>query len=288
MLHEVAKADLGSLGLAWALVLSGLFVGAYRWRTLTLAYGGEDIPPVPTLVRYLLVGAYFNMLPGGIAGEGIRALRMRPHMGDVVASLSVLVVERIVGLLALLALAALAMAWHPRGDHAVLVRYFTAGVTLAFLLATGAMLLPYLIGRGPRWRRAIARVPVIGTWLLKVPPARRPILIGGCILLSLLTQGLAMGSIFTISRGIASDAPTAILGALPLVVLATHVPIVPGGLGQREAAFVYFYGLVGVDSTLALGTSVILSLFVVSLSALGGALYVLDTAFSGRLNRSRR
>jgi len=282
---EVGGIGLKGLGLSWVLLCTGIVVGAYRWRILTLAYGGKDVPHVPTLTRNILVGAYFNMLPGGIAGEGVRAIRMRPHLSDVVTSVNVLVVERVVGLVGLLLLASVAASWLPHGDHTVLVRSFEAGVVFALLLATCAIILPYLIARVPELRSAILKVPLGGALLLKVPPAHRPFLIAGAVLLSLLTQGLAIASIFTVTRGLSPDAPTAIVGALPLIILVTHVPLAPGGIGQREAAFVYFYGLVGVSATLAIGTSVIVFLIFVSFAALGGICYFSEAALSGRAAR---
>jgi uncharacterized membrane protein YbhN (UPF0104 family) len=83
-----------------------------------------------------------------------------------------------------------------------------------------------------------------------------------------------------ITRGIAPDAPAAIAAVVPLVILVTHVPLAPGGIGQREAAFVYFYGLVGVSAALALSTSVLVFLISVSFSALGGICYFAETMLS--------
>jgi uncharacterized membrane protein YbhN (UPF0104 family) len=281
VLDNVGRVGLGSLSLAWTFILLGIVVGASRWRVLALAYGGKDVPGVGALTRHLLVGSYFNMLPGGVAGEGVRAVRMRPHVGDLVTSFNVLVVERISGLLALLAYAAVAMAWLPPGDHTVIVRCFEIGVLFALLMTAGAILLPYLLARMPHWVRAVARVPLIGSLLCKLRPADRPMLIAGAVCLSFLTQGFAILSILTITHGISADLP-AIVGVLPLIILVTHVPLVPGGIGQREAAFVYFYGLVGVSAALAIGTSVIVLLIFVSFAVLGGACYFVETLIAGR------
>src|SRR5207344_1161588 len=114
---ELGRVGLAHLGLAWFLLFGGTLVGSYRWRILTFAYGGKDIPRVSVLTRHSLVGVYFNLLPGGVAGEAVRAVRMRPHVPDLVTSFNILMVERIAGLLGLLVLAAVATAWVPHGDH---------------------------------------------------------------------------------------------------------------------------------------------------------------------------
>src|SRR5262249_6145928 len=151
----------------------------------------------------------------------------------------------------------------------IVVRCLEAAVFFALLLTAGAIVLPYVLVRAPRLASAVGAVPLVGALLLKLRPANRALLLGVSIFLSFFTQGLTLLAIFTLTRGISPDA-TAIVGVLPLIILATHVPLVPGGVGQREAAFVYFYGLVGTDAAVAVGTSVMVFAIYVSFALLGG------------------
>jgi uncharacterized membrane protein YbhN (UPF0104 family) len=280
-------AKLGAVGLvglaeAWGLLLAGLLLGAERWRLLAAAYGGRDVPGVITLTRHMLVGAYFNLLPGGVAGEAVRAIRMKPFVGDLVTSFNILVVERIVGLVGLLALAAVAMSRLSPASQTIVVRCLEAGVALALVLAAVAILVPYRVARSPMLRERLAQVPLAGPLLLKLPPAQRPSLLGVSVVLSLATQALAITSLLTITRAIDAGAPQAIVAVLPLIVLVTHVPLAPGGIGQREGAFVYFYGLIGVSAALALGTSVVMFLVSLSFGAAGGICYAVEGVLERR------
>ena len=87
----------------------------------------------------------------------------------------------------------------------------------------------------------------------------------GTVLLSMVNHVLLIVTAVLLGRGLGIAAPwTAIAAAVPLVMLASQVPITPGGIGVREAGFVYFLGRVGVAEepglALALGWAALLYL----------------------------
>jgi len=59
---------------------------------------------------------------------------------------------------------------------------------------------------------------------------------------------------------------------LPVVWLATMLPVSISGLGVREGAFVYLFGLIGMDNQTAIAISAIWLALTYVLSIIGGVL----------------
>ncbi len=57
---------------------------------------------------------------------------------------------------------------------------------------------------------------------------------------------------------------------VPAAILFTYVQLTPGGLGQREAAYVYHYGLAGVAASVATTTSLLVFSAAMTLAGVGG------------------
>ena len=97
----------------------------------------------------------------------------------------------------------------------------------------------------------------------------------GTLLLSMLNHVLLIVTAVLLGRGLGIAAPWPVLAAaVPLVMLASQVPITPGGIGVREASFVYFLGRVGVaeEPALALALGWAALLYLIGLLAAPGLL----------------
>ncbi len=252
----------------------GYLAGAFRWRVLLFAYGGTNVPSALTLMRHNYVSGYFNMLPGGVAGDALRGIRVRACVGDIVTSYTILFVERVLGLVGLLIVASFAAASVTGEHYEVTTNALKIGVVMCLVLSTAALLFPYA-ARRPRVKRLVDRLPILAKVSAKIPPAQRPGLLVGAIALSVFTQGFGIMAAYSITQSmLPGPQSSAALGVLPMIILVTHVPLVPGGIGQREAAFLYFYGLVGIPATVAVSTSVIALLMVLFVASVGGILYL--------------
>ncbi|MEI8259708.1 MAG: lysylphosphatidylglycerol synthase domain-containing protein, partial [Deltaproteobacteria bacterium] len=102
-------AHVGAAGLALSVLATfgTLALGAVRWGLMLRAYGADPAkrPGFLTLLRHYLVGAYFAVLPTGVAGEAVRGYRVAACFTDAATSYVVLFVERVAGLLGLLTVA---------------------------------------------------------------------------------------------------------------------------------------------------------------------------------------
>lgn len=268
------------LGAALLAAFGSYAVGCVRWRVMMQAYGAHDPPSLGALLRHNLIGGYFNVLPSGVAGDAVRGHRVRRHLPSLGVSYTVLFVERLTGLLGLCLVAggAIAASRELQGDAVALTLEFA--LLGAFGLSSVVLFLPFALARSPSLRARVGRIPVAGAVLTRIPPAHS---LAGPLLataLSVLTQGSVVLSIALLLRPIAPGVTLATCArVVPAVILFTYVPLTPGGLGQREAAFVYLFGLAGVSAAVATATSLMFFAITMTIAALGGGLLLAERAF---------
>jgi uncharacterized membrane protein YbhN (UPF0104 family) len=262
------------LALALLCAFATMLIGAMRWDLMLRAYDADPAkrPRLRTLFRHNLVGQYFAVLPTGVAGEAVRGYRVQDCFRDPTTSYLVLFIERLAGLLGLLAIAGAATLMSPsmRGDAVTWA--MQVGMLIALVAGSVVFALPQIADRSATARKLIDALPIAGPILRRIPPARRiaPLLLA--LALSVVAQ---LGTLFTIYALIAPLASAATVfacaRAVPAIVLITYIPLTPGGLGQREAAFKHFFGIVGVESDAAVAASLLFFGVFLTCSLAGGA-----------------
>jgi uncharacterized membrane protein YbhN (UPF0104 family) len=254
-----------ALGVLWL----GLGIAVYRWHRILVALG-SDFHWGET-VRVFGGGLFLSLfLPTSIGGDVYRLARVgRSGFGTGRAGVSLLA-ERGIGLLALLLLVAPVVAIHQKtkdleplalglGAAAVsmIVVFGLWGRPVTTFLAKRVPLLEPVLGHGT-WEAIVSQAPAV-------------------FLLSLLNHFATIGSNFLLAKAL--HVPLGFWDAMaliPLVVLAGQLPIAPGGLGVREAAFVYFLGRAGIghEQALAVGLAWLASLYLTGL--IGALLFLMD------------
>ena len=253
---------------ALALLIGSYGLSAWRWSLLLREWGGAT-PPLARLWRFNLESCYFSLVPSGLLGEALRGHRLR-HAVGVSESYSIVLLERLIGLIALLGIAAFALLAAPELGGNRVPPELSGSVLALFLVAAGLLLgVTFLDGTAlqatlRRWPRLEAAV------LPLLRPRARPVL-ARVFVLSLAVQFSVILCIWVLARQVHPSATLgACLGLVPLILIGVFIPVTPAALGQREAAFVYFFGFIGVDPGAAIVLS--LSVFAVGLAtALIGA-----------------
>lgn len=278
---SVARIGPRNLLLSCLCQIGAIFVGAVRWRVLLRSYGADPrkLPTTLELFRHAMVGVYFAVLPSGFVGEAVRGIRVAHCLPSPSTSYVVILVERIAGLTGLLILAGVGALALPGDGHRAIAFAMNLAVAASVGLLFVAFVLPQFANRMPRVSDFVKRVPIAGPILAKIPAAvdlRGPAL---SVLLSLGTQGLAILVVAALIGPLDAHATIrACMSVVPVIILVTYIPLTPGGLGQREVAFVYFFALIGVGGANAVAAS--LALFVVSTSmALVGGLILIYERF---------
>ncbi len=268
---------------AICLVLLSLIVGAWRWLMLLLAYGAQRPPPFSWLILAYWRALFFNtFLPGNVAGDVMRGWLTRSAFGeedDGVATrtrhakggsrggmqaLTVVVQERVYGLLALLILTLVCLPL----SHLTLFLPTAPLIATATFVAVVAIVSPALLRRVP------TKVPFrsIRGLLQQIPALSRPLPLVFALVLSIGSQLIAalLGHCFVLELAPQVSALTS-LTLMPLIVLAAYAPFTVAGLGMREVAFVTAYGYVGVSASDATAASLAYLAAQAAVALVGGA-----------------
>lgn len=243
----LARADAGILAAMLVLVQAQLALSAWRWR-LTAGALGVPIGWRLALGEYALASGLNQVLPGGMAGDAVRAWRHGRRGGDAATAgwgpvLRTIVLERTAGQVAFLAVTAAGLMFWPFLLPDLPGRWLAA-LAAGLAVAVGLVVLALAVARRvgpPRWREGVA---ALGPDLRRafLAPGLWPLQLG----LSLLT---AIG--FILLLGLASAAIGAPLSAagwlsiVPLTLLTMLIPVTVGGWGVREGTAALLWPLAG-------------------------------------------
>jgi uncharacterized membrane protein YbhN (UPF0104 family) len=254
--RELAQALTRVSPSAWCLAVAitslALACGVLRWWLLFHAFGAERIPSLALLGKYYSFGLFYNTyLPGGISGDVVRGLASQHAWpAGSAGSFASVLVERALGLTALLGLTAIATVVHLLAFLAVL----TTTLVLAHLNRLAAFVPSALRGLLQRLPAPRAWSPLWAALLLSLVTQLAPALCGYILLHSLFPSATILDALVIV----------------PLASAAAFLPITVSGAGVRETLFVTLYGLIHVPGRDALAACVALWLAQAALAALGG------------------
>ena len=278
---------LSSANVWWVLLAVLLFwlamlINAYKWWTLLRAQGIQV--PFSAMANFTFVGFFFNnFLPANIGGDVMRGYGLARYTEKNAGAAASVVLDRLIGLSAYMSVAAVS----------ALVVVFVTGRSDLWLLAVvavGALLSLMIIGVfliSRRISRFISRL-LHGSFLRKIAPIwdslasafelyrfqYRTLAVAFLIGLT----GIATTSTvnYVLSLALGGGIPLVhIFLFTPLIALVLIVPISIGGLGLSQAAYPFFYGLVGVSGELALALSLFVQAVQIFCSLPGGVLWLL-------------
>ena len=248
-------------------------LSSLRWQLLLRA---ERIQaPLRRLILLYLEAMFFSLfLPTLIGGDLVRGHRIYRYTNGKEASLASILVERLSGLAALLAiaLATLLVSWDPKVAWPIL------GLSSAFLLGLGAMfsrtgkafILPMLEGLpfGQLGEKLGAFYQAIQRYRSHEKA------LGQAFVLSLILQAILIYAYSLIAQALGLAITfKAFLLLIPVATVIAMVPVSVAGLGVREGAMVYLFGKIGLASASALGLSLTWFFLTVLASLPGGVVF---------------
>jgi glycosyltransferase 2 family protein len=257
-----------------------LAVSAWRWRLL-LQMQTVDVG-LGTLTRSFLVATFFNnFLPSNIGGDVVRVADTAPFTQSKTLATTVVLLDRILGLIALLAIAAIASGL----AYAVGLPLEGTQYLWVALAALGAGLLLGLrhaeaLTR-PLHRMAAGRFASVETRIRRLGHAverfrDQPRGLWFAFAGALAVQCLLVLFYVFAARSLAVPFPLLAASVIVPVSLAVQMmPVSINGFGVREAVFTFFFTSLGLNVssalTLSLGSAVLIMLFSLS----GGAVFVM-------------
>jgi uncharacterized protein (TIRG00374 family) len=267
--ERVAEGQWPWCAAAVCLILSAYVVGALRWHALLR---GADVEQTfgATLRAYMLGMFANNFLPTGFGGDATRALIAGRSGSRLVRVATSVLTDRITSIACLVLLAWVALAADARAVPGQVAAALLT-VTVAGALATGVALV--LLWRGGRFARrlpasVVSRAADARATLAMYAQQRS--LLAWTVVLGLVFQALTVAATSVLARGLGLDLPFALVAAVvPLVLLATVLPISLAGFGVREGSYVILLATAGVSTTDATVLSLMLAATVAVASAAG-------------------
>jgi uncharacterized membrane protein YbhN (UPF0104 family) len=277
-------ADRGDLALAFLALVASQLTAAVRWHRLLLAAGSRwtFARSVSTYGAGLFLGLF---LPTGVGGDVYRVAQVRGSGAGLARGTATVLLERAVGLAALLCLGSFFVAAHPA------TRAWAPMFAVGAVAGLAGMALLWTPGGTDRVAAALTRFgrPGLAARLTRAFPdeamGRLRSSMPGTFALSLANHALILLVNVLLARGLGIAVPWTSLGAaVPLVLLAAQIPITPGGTGLREAAYLYFLGRVGVSHALALALALGWLAVLAGVSILGALGFLFERKQAGQQN----
>ena len=281
-LWAVAKdASIGWLAAGLLLYLVMVLVSAWRWGLLLRAQ--DILIGHGRLASSFLVATFFNnFLPSNIGGDVIRVADTAPAAGSKTLATTVVLIDRGIGLLGLVLIAALgaSAATQFGPDSAVAPGLLWAGFGVAAIIATPALLMPQGFMRLLQPLRVIHPAWVderLGRMTAALARFREtPLALAGCFAGAVIVQAVIVTFYAAIAHSMRIPVGLPELSVIvPMTLLVQMLPISMNGFGVREATFGFYFSRLGLPLESALVVSFVGATLVMLFSLSGGLLYLI-------------
>ena len=265
--------------LAGALVLYLLMVLASAWRWgLLLDAQGVNVPG-RTLTGSFLVATFFNnFLPSNIGGDVVRIADTARPAGSKTLATTVVLMDRGLGLLGLVLLAAVASTVVGESAGPIRAWWLWAGLIAGTVAALPALVAPTLVvgllgplrRLNPTW--VDARLERLQEVLGRFRQA--PLALIACFAGAVLVQAILVGFYAAIAQAIGVAVPPWHMAVLvPVSFLVQMLPVSVNGFGLREATFSFYFARLGLPIEAALVISLLGAGLIMLFSLTGAVVY---------------
>jgi uncharacterized membrane protein YbhN (UPF0104 family) len=274
-------ASPGWLAAALGLYLLMILVSAWRWGLLLRAQ--HVTLPFRDLTSSFLVATFFNnFLPSNIGGDVVRVADTARAAGSKTLAATIVLIDRGLGLLALVLIAAMGASGGKRfggaeTDLDPLVLW--AGFGLAAMVATPAFLMPESFMKLLRPLRVLhpewveERLGRLTNALSKFRDA--PGALASCFVGAVAVQAILVGFYAAVARSMQIPIGLPELAVIiPISFIVQMLPVSMNGFGVREATFGFYFVRLGLPLESGLLVSFIGAAVIMLFSLSGGVVYL--------------
>ena len=281
--HVLAHAQAGWWLLSFGIMAGSVLPMAWRWQRLLAARGVHE--RLRWLVRTYFVGyAAGQVLPTSLGGDASRIYEtVRRHQGAGGAAAGTVLLERALGGVATLVLAAvgfaLAVGRYDVGGYLWVELAFVVLAGLAGLLLFSTRLHPLLQRTRPVLRVLRVERPLRDVYVALHAFRGDAQLLVAMFGLTLVVQAVRVLAIWCAGKAVGVDLsprPYYVMG--PLLFLVMLVPFTVNGLAVRESFFVSFLGALGVGADRAFATGFLFFVVTIALALPGVGVLVREAA----------
>jgi uncharacterized membrane protein YbhN (UPF0104 family) len=272
---------------AWLLLALGIYtlnIIASTWRWHLLLQAQHVDVPIRALFGSLLVAGFFNnFLPSNIGGDVIRIRDTAPAAGSKTLATTIVLVDRGLGLMALVLLAAvgatMASQLHGSGASPIWPSWLWGMFLLGAAITGPAIYAPAGVERAlqplkiihAEWveRRIDTMVEALGRF------KARPSAIFGCFTGAIIVQGLVVFFYIAVAEALHIPVHSWDLAVIvPLSLVVQMLPVSVNGFGVREATFSLYFTRVGLPIASGVLLSLVAAAVMMFFSLSGAAVYV--------------
>lgn len=273
----LAQARLPWLILGVAVNLISVLMASWRWQRILVGLG--VIKPMLSVMRLVLIGAFFNMfLPSSVGGDVMKMVLIAPDVTRREVAVSSVLMDRVIGLAVTIGVGLVAVLLLPRiwSEPAVIitlslaVAVFCVGVITIFnreLIDFVGRIIPKFVWNrvGPLILRVHESLMVIG---------RSPRTLLETMGISVLRQIAICLSVYCAGLGFGLEIPPlAYFATVPIAVAITALPVAINGLGLQDNALIFLLATVGLSAPQALSLSIFLHALRNGIGLLGGMIF---------------
>ncbi len=276
--QTILGANHAWFGFALALFFLAQFACIWRWHLLVPAHPSLTLP---FLTNSFLVGNFFSsFLPTTVGGDVVRSYDLIKATGQWKEPLASVLLDRLIGLAAMVVMASAAWAVFPPARTDPVLRF-------GFLLVCGVLFAALAVLGSRRVLRATLKpFKKIGLGQLETHAKQfqesllsyrhRLKVVLSALGISIVIQVLSIGIFAAIAQGIYSPIPLLFLVLIvPILFTVSQLPISLNGWGVREGATILFLARIGVEAHQALTISLIGGTLPLLSGAIGGILFLM-------------
>ena len=275
------SASAGWLAAAVGLYLLMILASAWRWGLLLQAQNVRL--PFRRLTSSFLVATFFNnFMPSNIGGDVLRVADTAPAAGSKTLATTIVLIDRGIGLLSLVLVAALGATAATRMADAVGPAgpaLLWTGFAIATLVSVPILLAPHAVVRAlqplrtfhPEW--VDERLGRLTSALLRFREA--PAAIGGCFVGAIFVQAVLVAFYLAVAHSMRIPIGFAELAVVvPTSFIVQMLPVSMNGFGVREATFGFYFSRLGLPLESALLMSFMGAALIMFVSLSGALAYV--------------
>ncbi len=269
---------------AFSIMFSTTLASVLRWQALVVAQGLKI--SLREATRLTMIGVFFNTaIPGAVSGDvltGYYVVRQQPNKKGRIKAFTTLLMDRILGLSALIFVSFSAMVLNfSRITHSNSLKSLSGFIALLF---AGVLLFYFFVLVSfPITKKLIAilhQIPIFGEYIgrtfesFKSYEASKGVIAKG-LLISVAIHCSIIGVFILISKSLGGFEGVHVQDfffLVPFGLLVTAIPLAPAGLGTGHAAFLILFQRVGNNFGADLFTAFVS--FQVMISLIGGLFYL--------------
>ncbi len=272
------------LGLLIGVGLLDRSLMAYKWNLL-LRSRGINLPWIYCFRIYMIGNFLANFLPTGVTSDFYRIYRVSVCGGTVSKATASVLIERVLGLVSLAALALfgllLVLAWKKYGFLWTFigpVALFLLVTLLGFFFSIRLQPREWVSRFLPRYKGAMILQKLFGLHDAYAEYRGRSYILWVFLCLSFLEQILLVVRVYlsVLTLNIPID-PVYVFGISPTCHMLAYLPVLISPVGVTEGLYVFFFSKIGMSVTQVISFAFLLRVTGLLVPIVGGVFYLLES-----------